>query len=77
MAEVNRELVLSGILHGVSTAVAGGLINADEAMHADGYVGTAQDVAVQMIAGEPGEMKPNLGAVSETLHRIWEIIDRF
>jgi hypothetical protein len=38
-----------------------------------GVVGTA--VAARTFAGTFHEL--NLGAVSETLHRIWEIIDRF
>ncbi len=53
MAEPYPELVLSGVLHGLSNAVAGGLITAEESQYADGLLPKAQELSVQIVQAQP------------------------
>jgi hypothetical protein len=50
VAQVNGPLVFSGILHGVSTAVAGGLIAEQEALEGAAYLPQARSLAAEVIA---------------------------
>jgi hypothetical protein len=50
VAQVNGPLVFSGILHGASTAVAGGLIGEEEALDGVAYLPRARSMAAQVIA---------------------------
>lgn len=59
VAEVNRELLLSGILRGVEVAVAGGLLSEGEGLHTEAFLPQAQELATKLVAQEPdGEMPP-------------------
>lgn len=55
MAEPYPELVLSGVLHGLSNAVAGGLITVEESQHADAVLPPALDLSVQIVQAQPGD----------------------
>ena len=57
MAQVNGPLVFSGILHGASTAVAGGLIREEEALNGAAYLPQAQIMAAQVITGYEQELR--------------------
>jgi hypothetical protein len=50
VAQVNGPLVFSGILDGVSTAVAGGLIAEEEALEGAAYLPRAQSLAAEIIS---------------------------
>lgn len=56
MAQVNGPLVFSGILHGVSTAVAGGLIAEQEAINGGAYLPQARSLAEEVIARSNQEL---------------------
>jgi len=57
MAEVNHAAVMSGILHGVSVSVAGGLILDGEAQ-TGGYLDLAQGQSAQIIEAHDGQLAP-------------------
>jgi hypothetical protein len=58
VAVVDRERVLAGALQGVSVAVDGGLVTAEEAVHAGDFLPEAESIARQVIEQEPGELLP-------------------
>lgn len=58
MAEVIRELVMSGIWAGVSVAVAGGLLQEEETVHADGFLDDARRLSTNLIEEQEGELAP-------------------
>jgi hypothetical protein len=56
MAKVNGPLVVSGILQGVSTAVAGGLITEQEAINGGAYLPQARSLTDAIIAQSNQEL---------------------
>jgi hypothetical protein len=58
MAQVIPEAVESGIAHGISAAVGGGLISPDEVVGADEAIQAARDRSIEVISEESGEMPP-------------------
>ncbi len=56
MAQVNGPLVFSGILHGASTAVAGGLIGEEEALNGGAYLPQARGLAAEVIANSEQDL---------------------